>query len=267
MKYATFHPAAEPAAMLPIDELPLPYLEIDAWGVVIRANRAALALHPPEQGELVGQLVFSILAGEDREPTFQVFLASMDSCENEAGAGIRYIYDRSGKYARYQVYHSVIRDAAGNLAGMRILCVGVSETVQALEEAHSRSLWLEAVLDSIHDAVIATDATGVILSVNSSTEKLLGWKAAELVGKAFEDGIQLRNFHDGDRSPIGFAMVLASRCNGLATLANRHGHEIVVRIWASPILYKESGAVSGVVLLMYRPGAPMIVPGLDSSLL
>jgi PAS domain S-box-containing protein len=99
------------------------------------------------------------------------------------------------------------------------------------------------------------------MGVNSAAEELLGWKPAELVGKVLEEGIQMRSFQAGDRTQVTFAMVLANRCNGLATLVDRHGRDVIVRVWASPILDKKNGSVAGVVLLMYRPGAPMMVPG------
>ena len=47
---ANVPPAPQCAPSPEIDELPLPYVEIDAHGIVTRANRATLAVHHPEQG-------------------------------------------------------------------------------------------------------------------------------------------------------------------------------------------------------------------------
>ena len=254
-------PCAVEAATLDIDELPLPYVEIDAQGFVTRANRAALTSHHPAQGELVGQLAFSLLTVGDREPSFQSFVAMMESGDEEPQIVVRYLYDRSGKYSAYQLHCRVMRDAAGKPTGMRILGVNVSEATQALEETRRRNLWLESVMDSLHEAVIVIDATGVITGVNPAAEELLGWKAAELVGKIFEEGIHVHSFQAGDKSHITFAMELTSRCNGLSTLVDRHGREVVVRVWSSPVLDKKTGSVAGIVLLLYKPGNAFAVPG------
>ena len=244
-----------------LDELPLPYLEIDAHGIIARANRAALDLQPPEQGELVGQTAFSLLAGGERELGLHAFAALMESGEEEPLIVVRHIYDRSGKFSAYQIYRSVMRDRAGNPTGLRIVGVNVSEMTEALEDAQRRSQWLESIVDSMHEAIIATDATGVIASVNSAAEELLGWKAEELVGKSFEEGIHMRSFEAGDKTQVTFTMVLTNRCDGLSTLVDRSGHEITVRVWSSPVIDKKNGSVTGIVLLMYKPGTPMIVKG------
>lgn len=257
----TLDSAAEPAALLPIDNLPLPYFEVDARGIVIRANRAALAMHPPEQGEFIGQSAFSFLAGCDREPSIQSFAAMLESPDLEPQIVVRYLYDRSRKYSAYQLHRTVMRDAAGNPTGMRIAAVNVSEATEAREESRRRGLWMESILDSMHEAIIATDATGVIMGVNPAAEELLGWKASDLVGKMFEEGIQMRSFQAGDKSQITFAMGLAGKCNGLGTLVDCQGREVIVRVWSSPLLDKQNGSVAGIVLMMYKPGAPLAVSG------
>ena len=82
----------------PIDELPLPCIEMDAFGVVTRANRATMALHPPERGELVGKMVWDFMAADEKDPSFAAYCSTM-----EAGAEPevvrRSLYDRSGHFA------------------------------------------------------------------------------------------------------------------------------------------------------------------------
>jgi PAS domain S-box-containing protein len=246
--------------MLNIDHLPLPYVEMDAHGIITRANRATLALHHPEQGELIGKSGWDLLAIDEKSRSTAAFLSLMTTGE-EPPAICRSIFDRSGKFRTYEIHRSIIRTTGGKPAGVRMIFMDVTEAKSALEETRRACRWLESVLDAMNEAIVATDATGVIMGVNSAAEELLGWKSAELVGKVLEEGIQMRSFQAGDRTQVTFAMVLTSRCNGLATLVDRHGRDVIVRVWASPILDKKNRSVAGVVLLMYRPGAPMIVPG------
>ncbi len=253
--YQPVDAAAEAAALPSIDELPLPYLEIDARGVVTRANRAALAMHPPEQGELIGQVVFAFLAGGDREPSRQSFLAALASHEAEPPAVIRYIYDRSGRFSAYRLHRHVMRDADGNPAGLRILGVNISEFTEALDEVRRRSLWLESVVDSLREAMVVTDATGVIAGANPAAEELLGWKHAELAGSILEERIRLRSLSAADTTPMAFADFLANPCNGHCILTDRHGVEIPVQSSIAPLLDKQTGSVAGVILLFSRSSA------------
>ncbi len=237
-----------------IEELPLPYLELDRRGVVTSANRATRALHHPDHGELIGKLAFSMVAHDEEELCMAEFASLMESGE-EPPIVLRAICDRTGRYRTYQLHRSILRDAEGRPTGMRLTGVDVSEAQRALEETRRRSLWLESVLDSMHEAVIATDAIGFITGVNPAAEELLGWKAAELVGKTIEEGIQVRGFETTDKAYITFVRGLDSRHDGLTTLVGRDGRTITVRIWSSPVLDKGTGAVKGVVFMFYQPGA------------
>jgi PAS domain S-box-containing protein len=252
--------AAELAATISIDDLPLPYLEIDAHGFITRANSAALALHHPDQGELIGRSAWDLVAIDEKDTSFAAFVSMVMSGKGPEVVH-RSIFDRSGRFRTYEMHRSLIRDEQNKVAGVRMTFIDVTEARKALEEAQRARQWLESILDSMNEAIIATDATGVIVGANSAAEELLGWKSFELLGKVLEEGIQMRSFQAGDKTQVTFAMVLTNRSNGLATLVDRHGRDVIVRVWASPILDKKNGSVAGVVLLMYRPGAPLMVPG------
>ena len=239
-------------------ECALPH-EIDARGIILRANRAALALHHPESGSLVGMHGWEMVAVDQRDRSSAAFLALMESGEDPPVI-TRSIFDRSGSFRTYQLHRRMMRDADGRPTGVRILGVDVSETTQALEEIRRRNLWLESVMDSLHEAIIVTDATGVITGMNPAAEDLLGWKAAELAGMVFEEGIQVRSFESDGQSGITFVKWLTSRCNGLSTLVDRHGREIVVRVWSSPMIEKKTGSTAGIVLVLYKPGNAFPLP-------
>ena len=71
--------AVELAATVEIDDLPLPYIEIDARGFIVRANRACLALHDPRQGELVGRSSWDLMAADEKDVSSAAFLSVMAS--------------------------------------------------------------------------------------------------------------------------------------------------------------------------------------------
>ena len=63
-----------------------------------------------------------------------------------------------------------------------------------------------AALDSLDEAVIATDATGAIVHVNPAAEVLTGWPRAEALGRPAADVVQVAN---GPDVPTAAAVVRA----------------------------------------------------------
>lgn len=62
----------------------------------------------------------------------------------------------------------------------------------------------EIILDSISDAVIATDAEGYIRYVNPVAAQLTGWPQPQASGRHYSDIFQLRNpMHKSENDPIG----------------------------------------------------------------
>jgi len=249
--------AATPVAEDAIDELPLPYLEMDRRGTITRANRAALALHPPERGELVGQIAWELMAADEKDPSFAAYASLMES-GMEAGERPavvrRSLYDRSGSFRTYEMYRSLVRDAEGLPAGVRMLCVDITETKQALEEAKRSLQWLESVMASLPDAAIVTDALGFIRYANPAAEELFGWKAAELKGEMIERALPLASVAAEHAGALTFNMALESRVKVIGKVFGRKRSEVQVEIDSSPIVDRESGLISGVVSILRRVG-------------
>jgi PAS domain S-box-containing protein len=244
-------PAMGPAVMDLFDELPLPYIEMDAHGTITRANRATLALHPVERGELVGKMAWDFMAADEKDPSFAAYCSILETGEEPAVVR-RSLYDRSGKFRTYEMHRSLVRDREGNPAGMRMLCVDVTEAKRALEEARRTSLWLESVMKSFYEAVIVTDSVGFIRLVNPAAEALLGCNAAELTGMMIEEGVPMPANPRGDRSAPAFTMWLECPSKGLTTVLDRKRRELQVELGTSPIFDQENGSTTGVVLILRR---------------
>jgi len=248
-----------------IDDLPLPYLEIDTMGIITRANQATIALHPLERGNLVGKLVWDLMAGDEKEQARADYVSMMGTGQEPAPV-MRSLFTRHGEFRTYEMHRSLIRDAEGRPAGIRVLCVDVTMATRELDEARRKLLWLESMLTSAPDAVIVTDAFGFIRAVNPAAEKMIGWREQELVGKVIEKGIPLLKYSSCDGKHLSFNMALEENSRGFATILDRNRDELEVEIATSPIVDKESGFTNGVLTVIRKahhgvepcPGSPQL---------
>jgi diguanylate cyclase (GGDEF)-like protein/PAS domain S-box-containing protein len=109
-------------------------------------------------------------------------------------------------------------------------------------------------LQSIGDAVITTDAKGVIDYLNPVAEALTGWRLEDGQGRAIEE--IFRAFHEETCEPLENPLAVAMRRTRSIKsvrpmlLIRRDGNEIYVESTASPIR-DGSGAVSGGVLVFH----------------
>jgi len=236
---------------LDIDLLPLPYVEMDARGIIVRANRAAHAINHPLQGDLIGKSGWDLLAIDEKNRSTSAFLSLMASGD-EPPSICRSIFDRSGQFRTYEIHRSIIRTTGGKPAGMRMILVDVTEKKNALEEAQRTCQWLESAMRSVAEAVILTDALGVIRSVNPAAEALLGFSASELEGKVIEETAPILEYRSLDGPALNRRVAIDRSTKGVARILVRNGGKVNVEISTSPIFDKDSGSVSGVAAIL-RP--------------
>jgi PAS domain S-box-containing protein len=234
-----------------LDELPLPYLEIDCNGFVTRANRATRELHPPERGNLIGNMAWELLPADEIAGSFAAYCGLLES------GGIpepvhRSVYDNSGHYRTYEFHRSLILDANGKPAGMRMLAVNINESKKALEESHHSLLWLRSVIASIPEAIIITDAFGFIRDINPAAELLLGWNSVELIGHLVDKSISLEMSTTSDAALPTFNQMLesSSRCD--ITALDQHSNPLHLEVSASPITDTVNGHICGVVFVLRK---------------
>lgn len=110
----------------------------------------------------------------------------------------------------------------------------------------------EVTLQSIGDAVITTDAQGLIDYLNPVAEQLTGWPAAEAAGQPLSAVLKI--VHEGTRA---FAENLASRCvrsgevvqgGDHAALIDRTGQELPIQNSAAPMRRRDGRVVGAVIV-------------------
>ncbi|MET0279939.1 MAG: EAL domain-containing protein [Steroidobacteraceae bacterium] len=113
---------------------------------------------------------------------------------------------------------------------------------------------VEVTLNSIGDAVIATDCHGKVTYLNVVAERLTGWTAAEAAGAAVEEVFRIvdASTREVARNPMETAVkedricALAPNC----VLLRRDGTESAVEDSAAPI-HDRSGRVTGAVMVFH----------------
>jgi diguanylate cyclase len=234
-----------------LNAMPVPYVEADTQGTIIRVNSVACKAFGLSCDEFVGRSAWEFLAGDQVKCSQEEFQRALASADDPPPIR-RSIRSEAGQFRTYDLFRSVIRDIHGNAHGMRHIAVDVTEAVLAHEEAEQTRAWLESVLDSLGEAVILTDALGFVRSINPAGEALTGWSSRELLGKAIEKAMPILSYEPADEVALSHHAMLEGRLRGAAVILDRKRYQLRVEMESSPILDKQSGFTAGIVRVL-RP--------------
>ncbi|MDH2435261.1 EAL domain-containing protein [Pokkaliibacter sp. MBI-7] len=142
----------------------------------------------------------------------------------------------------------------GTFSGMVMLLHDITELKAAQSALHTEKEHLRVTLNSIGDAVIATDPSGSVTFMNPIAESLTGWYSSEAMGRPIE---QVMPLHDSSgkyqlRNPIYIALQ-EQRVVGMAldsSLRRRDGRDFEVEDSAAPIRDSE-GAIQGAIIVFH----------------
>ena len=144
-------------------------------------------------------------------------------------------------------------------AWIRRLLRGITRSYRAAHgAAASRAAELQVTLESIGDAVIATDAKGKVDFMNAVAEELTGWTSVEARGRLLPEVFRIFNEQSGIMVDSPVERVL--RENIIVGLANhtvlraRGGRSFSIEDSAAPIR-NEQGEIRGVILVFHDVSA------------
>jgi len=151
------------------------------------------------------------------------------------------------------VYTAGVAASFGFLIFVFVSLVKENTVRKRLEtEANQSKLFFSTSLISIGDAVITTNAKGIITFMNKVAEDITKWKADEAAGRAHEDVFNI--YYEGTRnkvkSPIRDALETKNivGLNNHTILVDKNNNEIHIDDSAAPIL-NENNEVTGAVLI------------------
>lgn len=173
------------------------------------------------------------------------------------------LYDSGVQVGQVEVSHSIypllietLAIGAGSLLlalganfGLRSLVVRAGQAVKALDEERARA---QAILHSISDAVIATDARERVDYLNPIAEALTGWTLAEARGRALSEVVQLIDEQSLEPMENPLRRVVHEHqprsFEGSAALVRRDGSSVAIEERAAPILDDEDQVVGAVTI-------------------
>jgi diguanylate cyclase (GGDEF)-like protein/PAS domain S-box-containing protein len=207
-------------------------------------GRELADLVPPEYSELVNENIRRRFAGEPAAERYEIEMVGLQ-----------------GQVSRLEIATAVV-DYEGAPA---LLVTGVeiipTQTVQALrlsspaESEHPTAPSMHTLaLDSLAEAIIATDAAGLITYINPAAERVTGSASGNAIGKTLEDIVGFVD--ETDRrllsDPVRQALTSGAPVNlsrRALLLSRSNGSERSIELSASPIRNDAKELIGAVVLL------------------
>src|SRR5256712_1824762 len=214
----------------------------DLDGKILLWNEGARRLYGYEPEEVVGKANSSILhapedvqAGKPRE--------IMESALREGkweGTIVR--VRKNGQRFTARVVLTPRRDASGRPTGFLLISKDISNEIRLAEELQATQFYNRSLIESNFDALMTTDALGIISDVNQQMEALTECNRDELIGTPFK-----MYFTDPQRAEEGVKLVLREGkvTNYELTARGRGTRETLVSYNAS-IFRDAQGKVKGV---------------------
>ncbi|MGK7394933.1 MAG: PAS domain S-box protein [Candidatus Cyclobacteriaceae bacterium M3_2C_046] len=130
----------------------------------------------------------------------------------------------------------------------------ITQLIQFQEQLEASKENLSITLESIGDAVIATDQKGVVVRINQIAEEITGWSKQEAMGKSVKTIFRLRNSLNGKELENPVEQVLKIKqilaLNNHTEIIRKDGTSCQIADSVAPIL-KKDGTLLGTILVFH----------------
>src|SRR5262249_2577035 len=196
--------------------------------------------------------VFTIVNEKTRKPVDNPAELGLRTGKVVGLANHTVVIDRNGIEHPIADSAAPIRDADGRILGVVLVFRDVTDQRRAEEAVAEQREWFETTLESIGDAVIATDVNGHVVFMNPIAEHLTGWRLTEARGRSCADVFNIinENSRRSVESPVT-RVLAAGTVIGLANhtvLIAADGTERPIDDSGAPIRSRD-GRIVGVVLV------------------
>ena len=174
--------------------------------------------------------------GRDQVVTYELFLSLLEPrdrarIEQEirtvAGSGGRFdvsirLRDAAGNPQWVRARAGVVDDGSGAARHLCGVIQDINEEKQIEEALRRRENHLRSILDTVPDAMIVIDGTGIIQSFSAAAERMFGYPEAEAIGqnvrvlmpepdRTRHDGYIARHRRTGERRIIGIGRIVTGK--------------------------------------------------------
>jgi PAS domain S-box-containing protein len=150
----------------------------DEKGDVLLVNPGASNILGFQENELLGQPIIDVVFEEDR-PIIAKLVREMFAGVYPDSSDVR-VTRKDGEVRTINCSFSSLSGAAGAIL---VLFRDVTETRRRREEAIKTKDFLESLIATSVDAIVATDRKGKIILYNEAAERIYGWPAAEVINQ------------------------------------------------------------------------------------
>jgi PAS domain S-box-containing protein len=196
--------------------------------------------------------VFHIVNEDTREPVQNPAELVLRTGHTIGLANHTVLVDRRGGERPIADSAAPIRSADGRVLGVVLVFRDVTNERRAEEALAEQREWFERTLQSIGDAVIATDVNGRVVFMNPIAEQLTGWSLSEALGRSSVEVFNIIN--DNSRRAVGSPVTRVLAEGAVVGLANHtvliaaDGTERPIDDSGAPI-HGRDGRIVGVVLV------------------
>ena len=223
---------------------------LDPEGRIMSWNAGAQRLKGYSEAEVIGRH-YSMFFTEDAiragKPQQELERAKLDGRYEEEGWRVRKIGPQFWANVVLTPIHY-----QGVLRGYVKVTRDLSERKAAEDALRQSQQWFLTTLQSIGDAVIATDAAGDVKLINPIAQSLTGWTEDEATGRPLDKVFVIVN--QETRNPVTSPFYKVISTGGVSGLANhtvliaRDGTAHAIADSAAPIL-DQKGDIAGVVIV------------------
>jgi len=209
----------------------------DAAGNIETWNRGAARLYGYTAEEVIGRS-FTMLAAPERvaeSSRLLLRLARGERIPTFETTSVR----KDGMRFEALLTLSPIRDNDDNVVSVSV----VARDVTGRAKAEQALRFQATLLDSVGQAVVATDLTGIVTYWNRSAELLYGWSAAEVIGRDVKE-INLWPMPSDGAAPLLDDYTSSTAWSGEVTVRHQDGGTLLALVTHNPILDTE-GVVAG----------------------
>jgi PAS domain S-box-containing protein len=219
-------------------------------GIIQTWNASAERLFGYKPEEIIGKPVTILIPPERLDEEIEILTRIRAGRPFERLETVRLRKD--GTPVHVSLCVSPMKDATGHVIGASKVLHDITELVDTRAELVREKEFLATTIASIGDAVIATDADGMITLMNPIAEKLTEWKSEEALGRPLTEVFRIIN--QETRKSVESPVEKVRRLNHVVGLANhtvlisKSGQEFAIDDSGAPIRDAE-GKLAGIVLI------------------